>query len=261
MPIIPDNYFQKAATKAVNTLTKEVETRITGAIDAVAARLTRSGLLANGVGKTNEPSIGFGSSGGGDWRLRVGLSPQAGIFYNSGDPGILAPLKRTGGVVFPYTPTVTINYANNYSSIPTTHSINSIQAYNNSEVSSISISATFTAQNRSDADYVLAAVHFFRSASKMFFGTSSTGNEGNPPPLLFLNGYGPQYFNNVPTIMSAFSHSLGEDVDYINTSAGTRIPTHSSISLTLIPQYSRQKMSGFNLDKFASGDLLTGGFI
>ena len=110
----------------------------------------------------------------------------------------------------------------------------------------------------------MAVIHFFRAASKMFFGSSDSGNAGSPPPILFLNGFGQSYFPNVPVILTSFSHTMPEDVDYItytNTSgySSARIPTMSTISLVLVPQYSRSESATFNLDKFASGELLSQG--
>jgi hypothetical protein len=240
---------------------------VIGKISEVKARLEGSGLDPSGAfSQADQVSEVNTVAPEDDWRMRISVGQSSGIFYQSTNPGILAPLQATNGVLFPYTPQVTINYANNYNAMTPTHSINSIQSYTNSDVSSITVNATFTAQNQQEADYVLASLHFFRSASKMFFGSSDTGNAGNPQPVLFLNGFGKAYFNNVPVILTSFVHTMTDDVDFISTTSTgltgmTMIPTVSSISVTLTPQYSRIKMSNFNLDRFASGDLLMNGFI
>ena len=47
----------------------------------------------------------------GDWRVRLSLASQSNYLYNlPNDAGILAPLKATNGVIFPYTPTVNVTY-------------------------------------------------------------------------------------------------------------------------------------------------------
>ena len=51
----------------------------------------------------------------------------------------------------------------------------------------------------------------------MFFGTGD--KVGNPPPIVFLNGYGTHYFPNVPCLVTQFSHTLPADVDYIDSGA------------------------------------------
>ena len=47
----------------------------------------------------------------------------------------------------------------------------------------------------------------------MFFGSGN--NAGNPPPVVFLDGYGSHYFPHVPCVVSNFTHQLAENVDYI----------------------------------------------
>ena len=153
----------------------------------------------------------------------------------------------------------------------------------------------------------------------MFFGSGS--NVGNPPPVIFLDGYGSHYFPHVPCVISSFQHVLSNEVDYIevpittttlqdvnvqndNLNIGhvqnaeyvpdilkssssvnnpsqqttrtqfqsitenTRVPTSSTINITLKPVYSRAGLHDrFDLNKFASGLLLQdrnkgyGGFI
>ena len=208
-----------------------------------------TGGLTNGAAQTQD-----------DWRVKIGIGENSGIFYKSSEPGILLPLVATNGVIFPYTPAITLTYQNNYSAMGVTHSINTPQAYQNSDVASITITGDFTANTPEEANYVLAVIHFFKSASKMFFGESDTGNAGAPPPLLFLNGFGQHYFPNVSCILQSFTHTMTDDVDFIYAGYDqrTRVPTRSSIQLTLVPQYSRTKTAQFNLDQFARGELING---
>jgi hypothetical protein len=39
---------------------------------------------------------------------------------------------------------------------------------------------------------------------------------GNPPPVVFLNGYGSYVFKNVPVVITTFQTSLSKDCDYIS---------------------------------------------
>ena len=48
----------------------------------------------------------------------------------------------------------------------------------------------------------------------MFAG--SDPKAGNPPPVIFLNGYGNYLFKNVPVVVQAFSTSLDANCDYIS---------------------------------------------
>jgi hypothetical protein len=154
-----------------------------------------------------------------DWRVVLRLAPNSSYLYNSSQPGILAPLKITNGVIFPYTPNISTAYKANYSSYDLTHSNYRGYFYQNSYTDAITINADFTAQSTSDAAYVLAVIHFFRGVTKMFYGQDP--NRGSPPPLVFLSGLGDYQFNNHPCLVSQFNYTLPPDVDYISTGAPT----------------------------------------
>ena len=226
-----------------------------------------------------------------DWRVRVSLAPNSNYFYNDPTNSLLSPLiNETGtgvasaingtfgtggarrvGVVFPYTPQVQVQHSANYAAQRLTHSNYTQYFYESSEVQAISITGDFTVQNVNEGQYLLASIYFFRSITKMFFGQDQ--NAGNPPPLVYLNGYGQYYFPNVPCVVTAFTHNMPADVDYMdipepgvpahNPQAqnyrlnSTRLPTTSSITLTLQPVYSRLAQSqGFSLNDFAKGALV-----
>ena len=150
-----------------------------------------------------------------DWRVKLTLADSAYFLYMASEPGILAPLRETKGVIFPYTPSVNMNYSANYDPIDVTHNNYKIFQYKNSNVGDISITAEFTAQDTAEANYLLAVIHFFRSATKMFYGQDTNPPNGTPPPLLYLSGYGQFQFDKHPVVISSFSYHLPQDVDYI----------------------------------------------
>jgi hypothetical protein len=150
-----------------------------------------------------------------DWRVTLRLAPGATYLYKSAQPGLLAPLKTTNGVIFPYTPTIGTAYKANYESYDLTHSNYRGYFYKNSYTDAVSLKATFTAQSTADAAYVLAVIHFFRSVTKMFYGQDA--ERGSPPPLVFLSGLGDYQFNNNPCVVASFSYNLPADVDYISS--------------------------------------------
>jgi hypothetical protein len=85
--------------------------------------------------------------------------------------------------------------------------------YKNSRVGDISIRGTFTAQDTTEANYLLAVIHFFRSATKMFYGQDA--ERGTPPPVCLLNGLGQYQFSDHPVVISSFNYTTPDDVDYI----------------------------------------------
>ena len=165
-------------------------------------------------------------SNNGDWRVRIRLAPQSKYLYNAPQPGILQPLTVTDGVVFPYTPSITTAYKANYSPYDLTHSNYRGYFYGSSNVDPINITGTFTAQDTSEANYLLAVIHFFRSATKMFYGQDA--ERGAPPPLVYLTGLGEYQFNEHSCVIQNFSYALPADVDYIR--AGS--PGNQSVNLT-----------------------------
>lgn len=283
-------------SSGVGRVTDFVKNKIGDTLDPSRARLSIANLAAGGRRATKqapETRVGFtiGSPDGTvvpieqDWRVRVSVGESSGIFYNSDFAGVLTPLISTQGVVFPYTPSITTSYSANYSAQKTTHSNYSAYFYDSSEVQAINIAGDFTVQTIEEGQYLLACIYFFRSASKMFYGGGA--NAGNPPPVLFLNGYGNDLLPNVPCVLTSFQHTMGSDVDYLEipqinmdptrqgpadgptpegtTSQGkgptTRVPIASQIQISLQPIYSRKSLAEFDLDKFASGRLIDKGFI
>lgn len=187
-----------------------------------------------------------------DWRVRLSLAPGSNYLYNApivkGDinsgPGILQPLSATNGVIFPYTPKIDLEYKANYQNYDLTHSNFRGYFYQNSQVGDIGINAHFTAQNTSDANYLLAVIHFFRSVTKMFYGQDE--QRGTPPPLVFLSGLGQYQFNNHPCLVSSFSYSLPEDVDYIRASVVNNVGLNmSTVSNVLNSAVAAGKVTGY----------------
>ena len=156
-------------------------------------------------------------NGGIDWRVRLSLAQDSTYFYNNDAAGILEPLVRTNGVIFPYTPAININYLANYEPASIVHNNYKVFQYSNSSVDSVTITCDFTAQDDGEANYMLAVIHFFRSLTKMFFGQDQQPRAGTPPPLCYLTGIGTYQFSAHPLAVSSFAYNLPNDVDYIST--------------------------------------------
>jgi hypothetical protein len=150
-----------------------------------------------------------------DWRVRLSL-PTDSNFTSS---PILQPLKEAGGMIFPYTPQIQIASSASYSEDALTHQNYASISYTNSKSSEISMDAPFYVEDAVQAQYWLAAVHYFRSVTKMYTGDSGTIS-GNPPPIVLLNGYGDYVFKNIPVVVKSFSVSLSSDTNYISTTVG-----------------------------------------
>ena len=276
--------IQAQASLTSTGLEKDVTTT-TSSINPSQARRDQAGFngsLGADIPDATEPppsgpTVGFAGQEK-DWRVRLSVSPESEVLYrNPGDAGILNILRRTDGVIFPYVPQITINHNANYSQQNLTHANYRQYFYESSSVDNIQINGDFTAQTSDDARYLLAAIHFFRSATKMFYGDSGQ-YQGSPPPILYLDGYGKHYLPHVPCVVTYFSQMLPNDVDYINAevfaqdpteeeffngggSDKTRVPTACTLMIQLQPVYSRIRQKEFSFDKFAAGALINKGFI
>jgi hypothetical protein len=189
-----------------------------------ALDLAKGGDIMAGIRSINLPAAGelvgnvmaavslFSSDNNSDdWRVRLSL-PSWPAFSSS---PVLKPLKDAGGLIFPYTPTISIESSAKYTPVSPVHTNFAFQTYENSKPGAITITAPFFVEDAGQALYWIAAVHYLRSVSKMFTGRDFIA--GNPPPLVLLNGYGNYVFKNVPVVITKFTVSLKNDTDYIAT--------------------------------------------
>lgn len=183
----------------------------------------RSVNIPSGANPSYKNSLSTASMGGSDanndWRVRLSI-PTTDSFRSS---PVLKPLIEAGGLVFPYTPLISMNGSASYENTLITHNNYSFFSYTNSSASSISINAPFNVEDAVQAQYWIAAIHYLRSITKMFTGDSQ--DAGNPPPLVYLNGYGDYVFKNIPVIITSFTMELPQDVAYIATTMGSFGPT------------------------------------
>lgn len=285
-----------------------------GLLSAVRSISLPKGGEVTGKIKNVSAQIG-GADADKDWRVKLKMTP--GTFFDASP--VFRPIREAGGLVFPYTPTISISNTAKYSPMQVTHQNYVFQAYEYSQPNSISISAPFYCETSVEAAYWISTIHFLRSCTKMFTGDSDL--QGNPPIILKLSAYGDYVFKNVPVVVSDFKCDLDATSDYIatdinklgNTNAygagldsinnsvlssvglispnaartigqarqvaqvfkgaaqsvaslisgasggggsggPSYAPTKSSITLTLVPVYSRESARTFSLQKFVNGD-------
>lgn len=213
------------------------------------------GLSLSGIASTIIPSLSASTPGNPLGGLVNQVSGSLTSLLFGGAPQILAPLSATNGMVFPYTPVVDYNQSVDYSSYDPVHSNQEFHAYTRTKAPVINISGRFTAQNSTEAAYCLAAFHFCRVVSKMAFGQSQSA--GTPPPILLLSGYGEYMLNDIPVIMTNFTISLPEDVDYVAVpNSSSYVPAIFTISISLVVQNTPAELRAFSLEQFRTGLLL-----
>ena len=203
-----------AGTSAVNTISNLAGAVSTGfnSPGGLASALRAIDLPAAGeaVGDIVSAVASFGGdANANDWRVRLSMANWT-SFQTS---PVLKPLKDAGGLIFPYTPNINITSTATYSKLNTVHSNYSFHAFQHSDPGEITITAPMNVEDATQGLYWIAAVHYLRSLTKMF--TGSDPKAGNPPPIVFLNGYGNYVFKNVPVVVTSFSTTLNKDCDYI----------------------------------------------
>ena len=274
---------------------------IQGAAGAVANRLSAAGLPVGGVfgrqQRTLQSNVGAPSATQ-DWAVKLTLPPTtySQLFGNS---PLMAKdsIGVNHGIRWPVTPFINMSHSASYDSKAVLHNNYPYYAYQNSQVDQITISGSFPVNDQKSGLNWLGTLHFLRTVTKMYYGQGE--NQGNPPPVCRLNGYGDFVYKNVPVVITNFNVELREQVDYIgitvptggqasgvsvqpltanasSSKAGLQrkqgdgessgsvnyVPTDSLIAVSCLPVYSRNKITNsFNLKAFANGKLANDGFI
>ena len=175
--------------------------------------LLRSGSIPAGAEAVGDILSAVSSFGGdaaaNDWRVRLSIANWSSFKTSP----VLAPLVQAGGLIFPYTPSITMQSNAKYSDIKTTHTNYSYHAYSNSDPGTIQVTAPMFVEDATQALYWIAMVHYLRSMTKMF--TGSDAKAGNPPPVVYLNGYGNYVFKNIPVVITSMRVTLDATSDYI----------------------------------------------
>lgn len=138
------------------------------------------------------------------------------------DNFIQAQLGEVGGLIFPYTPKISMSYAVNYETTDIPQSNVQYNSYKNSPPPSIDVTAHFTADNNGQAKHMLSAIWFLQALSKCdvgdgktYYTTTVKSGGGLPPPVLYFNAY-EQMLENIPVVLKSFSFSYPDDIDYVN---------------------------------------------
>jgi hypothetical protein len=193
-----------------------------------------------------------------DWRVSLSVPP---LLQSS---NIFAPFAELGKLIFPFNPTILLGSSASYNSVQPVHTNHPFFAYEHSQVDQLTITGEFIQENERDAKYWIAALHYFRTMTKMFYGESDP--IGNPPMVVRLNGYGPHVLNNIPVVVTNFTTDMPQDVDYIECEVNGEInyvPTQAIFTVTVQPQYARRSHSRFSLNDYINGSHIGGpeGFV
>lgn len=203
----------------------------------------------------------------GELRAAIPIEPVKIVFPTSAVASkylvgkILEPLLDDGGIVFDYTPIITVIHSASYQQIDVPHNNYDYRAYNRSSIQEIQLGVSFTASTKDEADKMLAIIHFLRTFTKMNYGINDK-DKGIPPQIFRFSAYGDYAFNRIPVAIQSFTFPWGNDVDMVQTSLNTAVPAvmDGSISLVMMPTPNKVR-TDFSLDSFAKGETVKKGYI
>lgn len=236
--------------KAITTVGTGVADRsgLTGLIKVGSSLAKRAERLKRPPQKDGAPTPAdpvFLDTKGKDFRAKLIVPPNYLVQMRSA--------SSVQSIIFPYTPSISQEYKADYTKLNPTHSNYGLYFYKSSDPGSISVAGKFTVQNNDEAYVWLTVTNTLRALTKMKFGGDS--DAGLPPPVCRFNAYGEQQYRNVPVVVTSFKVELPDNVDYYatnnednlnveSTPDGVMVPTLSTITLNLLPVYSRQELLG-----------------
>jgi hypothetical protein len=210
-----------------------------------------------------------------DNRLRLSaLRGREAQVYGPNDrsENILAPLYATGGMMFPYTPSVQVAGDTDWTPHALTHTNYDIYSYQRTPSATITLAGKFTVQNQREGEYALACIHFLRTMGKMYYGeqdsfdynpttlTPEQSTAGLPPPVLRLRGYGLYMFNDVRCVLKGYSFSFEETMDLVTVQGpggDIMLPPMFTLNVSLLMQQNPTRLrQQFKLDDFRTGALM-----
>ncbi len=125
----------------------------------------------------------------------------------------LYPLYKSGGLVFPYNPTISESLGTRYDVTELVHTNENIHAFKNNDNVRITLSeCIWTAETFDQAIYTLGVIHFLRSFRLMDFGR---GKSGRPPSPMWFSAYGSYLYNAIPVLIERADFSFPADIDYV----------------------------------------------
>jgi hypothetical protein len=233
----------------------------------VATAAVALSLLNRKKGKSNPPIVTWAGSPLDDTRARL-IVPTSYVDTSLKTASPTWALNFNQGILFPYTPQITLERTATWTPQSITHSNYNFYSYKNSSVGAIRVSAKFTVQNDQDAGIYVSNMLLLNALTKIPFGDEPFA--GSPPPVCRFSAYGGFMIDNVPVVVANFTQELPDSVDYYSISKqrvaedvsytyfnsyANSVPTLSTIGITLIPVYSRYEQMSFRLSDFMQGTL------
>jgi hypothetical protein len=115
---------------------------------------------------------------------------------------------------FQYTPQIEYSNDVKYDAYSLTHTNYQPYAYSRTENPTIGLTCKFSAHTKEHFDHSEYAIRFLRTYTKMNYGRTDN-QRGQSPRILRFFAHGSPIFNQVPVVISKFSMTFPDDIDYV----------------------------------------------
>jgi hypothetical protein len=206
------------------------------------------------------------------------------------------PIGSLDQLQFQYTPQIEYSNDVKYDAYSLTHTNYQPYAYSRTENPTISLACKFSAHTTQHFNHSEYAIRFLRTYTKMNYGRTDA-QRGQSPRILRFFAHGSPIFNKVPVVISKFSMTFPDDIDYVkgvfspdnklvDTTRDVKKPTTEvpqagadgvpemtkdkefylpiffTINISLLMQPNIYKaVNEFNLEDFSKGTLSSKGYI
>jgi hypothetical protein len=145
------------------------------------------------------------------------------VYLTAKNPvGTLKELK------FQYTPQIEYSNDVKYDAYSLTHTNYQPYAYSRTENPTIGLTCKFSAHTKEHFNHCEYAIRFLRTYTKMNYGRTDN-QRGQSPRILRFFAHGSPIFNQVPVVISKFSMTFPDDIDYVK---GTFSPDNKLVDTT-----------------------------
>lgn len=164
-------------------------------------------------------------------------------------------------VILEVMPTIDESQSINYDSFSPIQHPGEIQKYRGTGARTWSISTRLISRTMAEAEANLYTINIIRSWAMPFYGQGTAKDPtvssylGAPPPVLNISGYGDYAIGGSKCVLTHYSWTWPNDVDYIPTSTGDPFPVIITISLGLTETWSPAEFSNFSISDYRLGQL------
>jgi hypothetical protein len=163
-------------------------------------------------------------------------------------------------VTFEVMPEITESRTTEYESLQASQMPGEFQKFKGTKAVTWQVNATLTCRTRHEADKNFMYMRTLRTWTMPYFGDNQGRMMGAPPPVLEFFGWR-GLVGSVPVVMTSLNWTWPKDCDWIPTTSTTGsgtvpFPTVMTVQFTLVESFSASQFNRFNLEAFASGDMV-----